>query len=209
MNTEHDVRIDVTKLHPQLQYKLKRMLAKCEKKGLYLIITQGYRSVAEQDALYARGRTAPGSVVTNARGISYSSQHQWGIAFDIAINDKHKTYDAALIKKAADIGKSVGLGWGGDWVSFKDTPHFYLKKWGSTTIDLKIEYGTVDEFKKKWIAHVDKDTLNLYKGIDKEKIILKLHKYEKVDVLYKRLWYAKVNYKGTIGYCRKKYLTSR
>ena len=34
--------------------------------------------------------------------------------------------------------------------SFVDTPHFYLKKWGSTTATLKQQYGTPDKFKKTW-----------------------------------------------------------
>ncbi|MEE0293756.1 MAG: M15 family metallopeptidase, partial [Eubacterium sp.] len=84
----HDIRIDRSKLHPWLNYKLTLLLNQCEKKGIYLIITQGFRSKAEQDSLYAQGRTKPGNIVTNAKGNDYSSQHQWGIAFDIAINDK-------------------------------------------------------------------------------------------------------------------------
>ena len=68
----------------------------------------------------------------------------WGIAFDIAINDNKLLYDITTIKKVANIAKSssIGLGWGGDWKSFQDTPHFYLKKWGSTTETLKQQYGT-------------------------------------------------------------------
>jgi hypothetical protein len=34
--------------------------------GIQLRIVQGYRSIAEQDALYAQGRTKPGGKVTNA-----------------------------------------------------------------------------------------------------------------------------------------------
>lgn len=35
--------------------------------------------------MYAQGRTKKGNIVTNAKGSDYSSQHQWGIAFDIAL----------------------------------------------------------------------------------------------------------------------------
>nr|WP_295770097.1 M15 family metallopeptidase [Rhodoferax sp.] len=41
------------------------------------------RSCAEQDALYAQGRTAPGNKVTNAK--SGDSNHNFGIAFDIGV----------------------------------------------------------------------------------------------------------------------------
>ena len=105
----HDVRIDMDKLHPLLKYRLKRFLKACEKAELGIIITEGYRTVEYQDRLYAKGRTEKGNIVTNAKGSDYSSQHQWGIAFDIAINDKKHTYDVELIKKAAKLAKKVGL----------------------------------------------------------------------------------------------------
>ena len=133
MAKKHDIRIDRTKLHPWLDYKLECLLEKCAKKGIYLIITEGFRTKEYQDKLYAKGRTAPGSIVTNAKGSTYSSQHMWGVAFDIAINDSRKLYDVSTIKKVAKIAKNIGLGWGGDWTSIVDLPHFYLKKWGSTT----------------------------------------------------------------------------
>lgn len=207
MMNKHDVRIDRTKLHPQLDHKLARLLAKCTEKGIYLIITEGFRTVADQDALYAKGRTTKGSIVTNARGSSYSSQHQWGIAFDIAINDKNLLYDLTIIKKVGKLAKKVGLGWGGDWTSFKDYPHFYLKRWGSTTSKLKQKYGTFNAFKATWKTTVDKkDGLVLWKDVSKTKKILKIPDKQKVEVFYKKLWYAKVRYGGQVGYVKKKYL---
>lgn len=53
MNKTHDIRIDRTKLHPWLNYKLTLLLKQCAKKRIYLIITQGFRSKAQQDELYA------------------------------------------------------------------------------------------------------------------------------------------------------------
>lgn len=113
MKKKHDVRIDRTKLHPWLDYRLGILLKKCEKKGIYLIITEGFRSKEYQDSLYAKGRTKPGKVVTNAKGSTYSSQHMWGIAFDIAINDSRLLYDHAMLKKVAKNAKKIGpwLGW--------------------------------------------------------------------------------------------------
>ena len=74
MKKEHDVRIDRTKLHPWLDYRLGILLKKCEKKGIYLIITEGFRSKEYQDSLYAKGRTKPGKIVTNAlRSMTASS----------------------------------------------------------------------------------------------------------------------------------------
>ena len=45
MKKQHDVRIDRSKLHPWLDYKLGLLLKECEKKGIYLIITEGFRTV--------------------------------------------------------------------------------------------------------------------------------------------------------------------
>ena len=143
MIKHNDIRIDRKKLHPWLNYKLDLLLKKCNKKGIYLIITDGFRTVEHQDKLYAQGRTAKGNIVTNAKGKEYKSQHQWGIAFDIAINDIKLLYDVATLKKVSKIAKSkaVGLAWGGDWGFLVDMPHFYLPKWGDTTSKLKKEYA--------------------------------------------------------------------
>lgn len=181
---KHDIRIDRSKLHPQLDYKLGLLLKKCEKKGIYLIVTEGFRSKGQQDRLYAKGQTAPGSIVTNARGSSESSQHQWGIAFDIAMN-----YDVD-----------------GDW-KFVDTPHFYLKKWGSTTAKLKQKYGTFSRFKRTWSATVfQTNGIILWKDVLKSKKILRIPNGGKVQVLHKKLWYAKVKYGNKVGYVNRKYL---
>ena len=74
---------------------------------------------AEQDALYAKGRTKPGNIVTNAKGSSYRSQHQWGIAFDfylkMDVDGDGKIADDAYndskghFRKAAEIGKKLGI----------------------------------------------------------------------------------------------------
>ena len=208
MKKKHDVRIDRTKLHPWLDYRLGILSKKCAKKGLYLIITEGFRSKEYQDSLYAKGRTKPGKIVTNAKGSTYSSQHMWGIAFDIAINDSKLLYDTATIKKVAVIAKKIGLGWGGDWTSIVDTPHFYLTKWGSTTSQLKSLYATPDAFKKTWKKKVRREKgLLLWKA--KSKLTgsyLRISNGATVEVLYTKGWYTKVRYKGKVGYVNKKFV---
>ncbi|WP_288681678.1 M15 family metallopeptidase [uncultured Eubacterium sp.] len=210
MTKKHDVRIDRRKLHPWLNYKLGLLLKQCEKAGIYLIITQGFRSKAQQDELYAQGRTKKGNIVTNAKGSDYSSQHQWGIAFDIAINDKKLLYDEATIRKVAKIAKSkkVGLAWGGDWVSPVDTPHFYLAKWGDTPSQLKKKYGVFDNFKKTWTKKVynTKAGLNIWNKTRTKVLAKKVPNGTKVNVMYVKGAYAKVEYKGTVGYMKAKYL---
>lgn len=86
-------------------------------------ITDGFRSYAEQAALYAKGRTAPGKIVTNAK--PGTSNHEKGLAVDLAFqNGGRLSYDEALYKKIVPIAKSLGFDWGGDWSGFPDKPHF-------------------------------------------------------------------------------------
>ena len=127
---------DIAALHPRLQTKAALLKEECKKQGISILFSECLRTKAEQDALYAQGRTAPGNIVTNAKGSTYSSQHQWGIAIDFYINmdvdgDGDKKDDAfnnstGLFEQVGAIAKSVGLGWGGDWTSIKDRPHLYL-----------------------------------------------------------------------------------
>ena len=200
---KNKINIKVSKLHPYLQYKLKRALKKCNKKGIYLIITEGLRTKKYQDYLYSLGRSRRGNIVTYARGKSYSSQHQWGIAFDIAINGPRKVnYNVNMLAKAAKIIKSVGLAWGGDWNGFSDMPHFYLKTWGATPYKLKKIYKTPTKFKKYWYRYPKKETTmyattNLRFG----DALTKIPKNAKVAVYYnKSLGYSKVVYNGFSGY---------
>ena len=145
---------DITLCHPRLQAIASEGVKACESAGLKVAIGETYRTVAEQDALYAQGRTKPGNKVTNARGSSYSSQHQWGIAFDFYRADGKGAYneDGDFFGRAATIAKNLGLAWGGDWKSIVDKPHVYLPDWGSGTGILKQKYGTFEAFKKTWAA---------------------------------------------------------
>ena len=151
---------DVTKLHPTLQAKIKQWSKEGKAGGSAMESGECLRTVAEQDALYAKGRTAPGSIVTNARGKSYSSMHQWGVAFDfylkMDIDGDGKTSDdvynnaTKAFNKVGAIGKKLGLEWGGDWRSIKDLPHLQLSTWGSTPSQLKRKYGTFEAFRRTW-----------------------------------------------------------
>jgi peptidoglycan L-alanyl-D-glutamate endopeptidase CwlK len=68
-------------LHPILADRGTQLLERCATQGLALVVTQGLRSMAEQDQLFAQGRTAPGKIVTNARaGESY---HNFGLRWSI------------------------------------------------------------------------------------------------------------------------------
>lgn len=197
------ININLNKIHPYLRNKLYASLKKCNEQGIYLIITEGYRTKKYQDSLYAKGRTKPGKIVTYAKGKSYSSQHQWGIAFDIAINGPTKIhYNVNLLAKAAKIIKTTGLGWGGDWTGFCDMPHFYLKTWGATPAKLKRKYKKPKKFKKYWYR-TTKEKTKLYSTKDMSKSTVKatIPKGTKVAVLYyKSAGYSKVEYGKLNGF---------
>lgn len=147
---------DVTKLHPTLQVKINQLISECNKQGLKIGISECLRTVSEQDALYAQGRTKPGKIVTNARGINYSSMHQWGVAFDFYRNDgkgAYVDYDN-FFTKVGKIGIQLGLEWGGNWKSITDKPHFQLPTWGSTTSVLRKTFRTPENFMQTWKKEV-------------------------------------------------------
>lgn len=143
---------DINGLHPALIKKLYELKDSCGAKGLKIGIGECVRTRKEQDALYAKGRTLPGSIVTNAKGCTYSSMHQWGVAFDFYRNDGKMAYDNGdgFFDKVGSLGKSLGLMWGGDWKKMVDKPHFQLPDWGSTAAELKKQYNTPEKFMKSW-----------------------------------------------------------
>ena len=161
---EIDMR-DIKQLHPKLQKKIAQLQELCEKNGIKIGISQCLRTTAEQDALYAKGRTAPGGIVTNAKGSTYSSMHQWGVAFDfyliMDVDGDGKTSDDAfnnatkLFDKVGKLGQSIGLEWGGSWKSIVDKPHFQLPDWGSTASKLKQMYGKPEKFMSTWGVESD------------------------------------------------------
>lgn len=143
---------DINLLHPIAKYKAEQLIKLCAKKGLKIGIAETKRTVSEQNELYAQGRTKKGSIVTNANGTSFSSLHQWGIAFDFYRNDGKEAYNDSdgFFSKVGKIGKSIGLEWGGDWKSIKDKPHFQLPYWGSGSAKIRAKYGTPTKFEDKW-----------------------------------------------------------
>ncbi|WP_410514558.1 M15 family metallopeptidase [Paenibacillus sp. BR2-3] len=123
-------------LHPVLLAVTNELIQRSYAKGVPILITQGMRTIAEQNALYAQGRSKPGPIVTNARG--GTSYHNYGLAVDFALllpdgnavswdinrdGEKDKTADWSEVVEEA---KKLGFEWGGDWTSFKDYPHLQM-----------------------------------------------------------------------------------
>ena len=117
---------NINTLLPPAQTKARDFMEACLAAGIPLKIICGTRSYEEQDDLYAHGRTKDGPIVTKARG-GYS-WHNFGIAWDIGIFDGIRYIgESPLYAKAGEIGKQLGLEWGGDWTGIEDQPHFQLK----------------------------------------------------------------------------------
>ena len=145
-------------LHPKAREKAEKLQVLCKEKGLPLLITETLRTTEEQDALYAKGRTTAGNIVTNCKGDTYQSPHQWGVAFDFCKNQKGQEYsDIAFFNAVGALGKSIGLFWGGDFKSFVDRPHFELPEFlpnNSTSAFLKKNYVTPNKFIATWASPV-------------------------------------------------------
>ena len=208
----NDIRIDTSKLHPLLKLYLENIIKYSNEEGIYLIVTAGLRTAEEQDKLYAQGRTTGiiGQTVTNAKGSDYQSQHQWGIAFDIAIANKGHTWDVAYFKKVAEIAKKhcKYIGWGGDWKKPVDNPHFYLDKWGCTTYNLKLKYKNPDTFMKTFKKKVTgtKKGLSIWNKRKTKRLTKKYPNGSNFKILSEGIIWDHVYYKGTYGWALKKYL---
>jgi peptidoglycan L-alanyl-D-glutamate endopeptidase CwlK len=113
------------------------------------------RTFAEQDALFAQGRTKAGAIVTKSKG--GQSYHNYGLAIDIVLlvdKDKNGTFETASWDLKTDfdgdgksdwqeivaIFKRYGYEWGGDW-KFTDAPHFQ-KTLGKSIAELQTLHKT-------------------------------------------------------------------
>lgn len=128
---------DPKDLHPLLQPLFAKFRAEAVVQGLDFILTCTYRSNAEQEELYAKGRTAPGFIVTRARG--GQSAHNFLLdgkpaakAFDIVpvVNGKPEWSAAHPAWQAlGKIGMDLGLNWyGAPGAKFREYPHFQLRE---------------------------------------------------------------------------------
>lgn len=107
----------LAKLHPDMQSFTRRVLEAARREGLAPRLISGRRTCAEQNALYAQGRTSPGPVVTHARGCQ--SWHVQGRAVDFEIPGGK----AADYARVGQIAKDLGGKWGGDFKGFFDQWH--------------------------------------------------------------------------------------
>lgn len=126
----------IQKLHPLVRDEVEKIVEECNialSERAKIRITQGFRTIEEQNKLYAKGRTISGKKVTNAKG--RQSIHNYGFAVDICliIDGKKASWDTMKDwdgDKVADWFECVKIfakynwDWGGNWKTFKDLPHF-------------------------------------------------------------------------------------
>jgi hypothetical protein len=101
--------------------------------AVHIRITQALRTYAEQAAIYAQGRTAPGPIVTDAQPMD--SMHVYGLAVDCCPdlpgfptwqpdwNTRDLRWQAFLA-----MATTCNLAEGARWRSIKDSPHLYLNE---------------------------------------------------------------------------------
>jgi peptidoglycan L-alanyl-D-glutamate endopeptidase CwlK len=123
-------------VHPVLARRVGAILEAMTVLGFPMMVTDGVRTTAQQQALYAKGRTAPGQRVTNVDGVTKTSNHQpkadgYGHAVDCCFLDergKPSWADTHPWRLYGEMAKALGLVWGGDWKSIVDKPHIELPK---------------------------------------------------------------------------------
>jgi peptidoglycan L-alanyl-D-glutamate endopeptidase CwlK len=118
---------------PILIERLDRVLVAMAALGFPMMPTDGLRTVEQQRALYAQGRSAPGPIVTYADGVEKKSNHQahtdgMGHAVDCCfLIDGKPSWDAHLPWKVyGAAAEALGLKWGGHWDRLSDLPHVEL-----------------------------------------------------------------------------------
>ncbi len=122
-------------IHPTLKVKMTTIQSAMVVLGFPMFPVQGLRTTAQQQALYAQGRTVPGHLVTKADGVLHKSNHQaqadgLGHAVDMAFVGPEPFGEAHPWKLYGAMVEALGLKWG-DGAAFiragiEDRPHAEL-----------------------------------------------------------------------------------
>lgn len=114
-------------VHPDLVRVVRRCAKDWADSETGFIVTCGVRTLEEQKILKAKGasKTLRSRHIPAANGFS----HAIDLAYTIngAVKWDFPLYNRlAKAMKSAAKAEKVPLEWGGDWVSFKDGPHYQL-----------------------------------------------------------------------------------
>lgn len=122
---------DLADCEPQLADAFRAIKAEYESQypGCVLTPYVTYRSPAEQQAEYAKGRTKPGAVVTNKDGVTTLSKHNFhpSRAIDVmVVIDGKARWNPGLYIPLGPLADKHGLRWGGRWQKPADLDHLEL-----------------------------------------------------------------------------------
>lgn len=132
----------ISDLLPPVAVKAREWLIRLRRRQVDPLIYCTWRPAAEQDSLYAKGRTTIGPRVTNARG--WQSWHQMHRAWDcVPMRDgkpvwAYTPYDPdweAMVEEA----DALGIEWAGRWHDFREYVHFQVRPGGLTLAQAKID----------------------------------------------------------------------
>ena len=138
----------IQELNPVVRSIFQQFIEECEAELniTIRIMEPVFRTIKQQDDLYAIGRTVETDkpILTNAKG--GGSYHNYGLAVDLCHLMDNKVdwnYDMGHL---TTIAHKYGIEWGGDWMSIKDKPHFQ-KTFGYKWQELFALYkdGKIDE----------------------------------------------------------------
>lgn len=124
MNAASEKRL--AQLMPEFATRVRQIVDSLAARGFTIEITQGLRTFAEQDALYAQGRTRRGPKVTKAK--AGQSLHNYGVACDFAlmVGGKYVWPESHPVWQAiGEAARKVGLE-AGYWWKDPDKPHVEL-----------------------------------------------------------------------------------
>jgi peptidoglycan L-alanyl-D-glutamate endopeptidase CwlK len=121
----------INSIHESVQPLARALIEAAAREGISLVVNSGFRSIAEQDRLYAKGRTTKGGIVTGVKG--GGSWHNFGLAFDVAMvspgpkppkGTRSWPPGKEEWRIIGGIGESLGMKWGGSFSNLWDPGHF-------------------------------------------------------------------------------------
>lgn len=119
-------------LDPALAVHVQQVLDAMAAIGQPMVAYSGLRTTQQQQDLYAKGRSTPGDIVTNADGVTKRSAHQDGRACDCTfVLDKGAglwtfAWKGPFIAYGT-CGEALGLMWGGRWKYPHDEFHLEMR----------------------------------------------------------------------------------
>ena len=110
-------------LRPVAALKATQLIAAARAEGIELQMVVGYRR-------FEQPRELPGV----GQGVFPFASHHTGLAFDVAVLEGGRRHHgpSQALRRVGDIGKTLGLKWGGDFTRYQVWSHFEVPESGKT-----------------------------------------------------------------------------